>query len=337
MPTLDELTTSVFRDLADEAQAVFTDLQVQDFIRGGIAELNRIAPPETTEDIDLVQGTYEYATTISLPYDVELRDSVTGMLMRLAEPEPNTAAFGQYRFRQAPGGGIIELPPAVVEGVAWEESGAPGSAVPEIEVLLDAVATTKAYALFPDEAMDQQPYAFTFILGPGVTDPNLRARTTFEVRSSNGVGELQVLGADWVATPIEVADTIVNSRGFTGESQGGGGRANFRISEVFTITEPPEEFVSNTHLHIGGYGKRPLPVLGADETGLNDEEAFAVRAYAKSEGFDLLTHDRSLFGQWQGQTNNTDVSPVMIMNMAMTAKNQWDRTRGHVRTVRRYW
>ena len=69
---------------------------------------------------------------------------------------------------------------------------------------------------------------------------------------------------------------------------------------------------------------------------ISGEEEYSVRAYAKSAGFDMLAHDRGLFAQWQGQTNNTDVSPTQMMQMAGNAKQEWDRHRGLIRTVRRY-
>jgi hypothetical protein len=72
------------------------------------------------------------------------------------------------------------------------------------------------------------------------------------------------------------------------------------------------------------------------QVALSEEEIYSVRSYAKSEGYDLLSHDRSLFSQWQGQTNNTDVSPTQMMQMAGNAKQEWDRHRGLIRTVRRY-
>ena len=91
-----------------------------------------------------------------------------------------------------------------------------------------------------------------------------------------------------------------------------------------------------------GYGARPLPPSVTDptpspETGLSETETYSVRAYAKSAGFDLLAHDRSLFAQWQGQTNNTDVSPTQMTQMAAGAKVEWDRQRGLIRVVRKQW
>ena len=224
MPTLDELTTSVYRDLADEAQVVFTPLQVQDFIRSGIAELNALTGLEKAEDIAFVPNTYTYQTTIDLPYVVELRDMNGGILRQLIEPEPNSEAYGEFRFMTTPTGGVIEVGRSLVDNLDWEDDG-------------------------------------------------------------TGTGAVE----------------------------------------------------TTTFLHLVGYGVRDMPDAVGDETGLNNEEQFSVRDYAKAQGFDLLAHDRSLFAQWQGQTNNTDVSPTQMMQMAASASSDWQRRRGLLRVVRRYW
>jgi hypothetical protein len=98
---------------------------------------------------------------------------------------------------------------------------------------------------------------------------------------------------------------------------------------------------ANFGIRIHGYSNRPLPytVEGdpSPEVGLSEKEVFSVRAYARAAGFDLLAHDRSLFAQWQGQTNNTDVSPTQMMQMASSAKGEWDHHRGGIRVIRKYW
>jgi hypothetical protein len=70
---------------------------------------------------------------------------------------------------------------------------------------------------------------------------------------------------------------------------------------------------------------------------VSGEEEFSVRSFARAQGFDMLAHDRSLFAQWQGQTNNTDVSPTQMMQMEANAKQEWLKHRSLIRVVRRYW
>jgi hypothetical protein len=220
MPTLGELTNSVFRDLADEGKQVFTTLQVQDFIRGGIVEINRVAPTDSVESIDFVDGQTEYPTIMNLVYGASLRDK-DGRTLAVIEMLENGQPFVYgYTFRRQGGGGVIEVTRGMV-----------------------------------DQAMQME-------------------------------------------------DT------------------------------------SRPSIRLAGYAPRPLPydTDGTDpETGLDSDEEYAVREFAKAEGFTLLIHDRSLYQQWQGQTNNTDVSPTQMLNMASTARSEWSRRRGLIRTVRRYW
>jgi hypothetical protein len=226
MATLAELTDGVYRDLADEAKEVFSVLQVEDFIRGGIAELNRVAPSDTFLMLPLVVDPdtgivtqFLYDIAIELPYSVEVERMSDGARWSLSSPGDGGLMDpqGGYTFRKTAAGGTIEFP-------AW--------------------------------------YLRQF--------------------------DAATLG-----------------------------------------------------IRVTGYAVRPLPFTvdgdPSPEVGLSAEEEYSVRSYAKAEGYDLLAHDRSVFAQWQGQTNNTDVSPTQMMQMAGNAKSEWDRQRGLIRTVRRYW
>lgn len=225
MPTLADLTEGVYRDLADDTKTVFSTLQVEDFIRGGIADLNRVAPTDTVEDLaltldvdtDLI-SVYEYDTLINLPYRVEWRRITDGYSQPIPEAVEGESGITGFVFRQTPGGGHIEFPGWMLKDVNGTVYG----------------IRLHGYAVRP--------------LPPSVVDPE------------------------------------------------------------------------------------PSPAVA-----ISPEEEYSVRAYAKSAGFDLLAHDRTLFAQWQGQTNNTDVSPTQMMQMAGNAKQEWDRHRGLIRTIRRYW
>jgi hypothetical protein len=214
MATLAELTAKVFRDLADESKTVFSTAQVEDFVRGGIAELNRIAPYDTYADIDLQTGITAYYTGISHPYRVEVRSSKTGDIVPVAFESEDMGSLTGWTFKARPdiSGGTIEFPRDLIKA-------------------LDATI--------------------------------------------------------WYA-------------------------------------------------RVHGYVERPNPTTSTASVMLTFEDEYVVREYAKAEGFTLLTHDRALFAQWQGQTNNTDVSPTQMLNMAATAKQEWLRRRGLTRVVRRY-
>jgi len=220
--TLNDLTDGVYADLADEAKEVFSTKQVQNFIRGGMADLNRASPTDTSELITLVTDPdtglvtqFAYATVISQPYRVEVVRFEDGWVQNLNEPVDGWVGSGGFNFYSTPDGGRIEFP-------IW-----------------------------------------------------------------------------WLST-------------FPVASYG---------------------------IRIHGYAARPMPdpADGATDLPLSTEEEYSVRAYARSAGYDMLAHDRSLFAQWQGQTNNSDVSPTQMMQMASSAKQEWDRHRGLIRTVRKYW
>jgi hypothetical protein len=226
MPTLVELTDRVYRDLADEAKEVFSVIQIEDFVRAGIVDLNRVAPTDSAYELALVADPitgivtqFIYDIPIELPYRVEVQRISDGYALPIPEAVEGQTSSTGWTFMKTATGGTIE---------------------------------------FPAQALME-------------TDPDL-----FRVR-------------------------------------------------------------------IHGYMPRPLPYdtdpdpLVSPETGLGPEEEYSVRAYAKQAGYDLLAHDRSLFAQWQGQTNNTDVSPTQMMQMAQNSKQEWDRQRGLIRVVRRYW
>jgi len=223
MPLLSELVIRTYRDLADEAKAVFSTLQIEDFIRGGIADLNRVAPTDTMELIEFTTdpdtgqiAAYGYDIGIELPYRVEAMRLSDGYTTPIPEADIGQTGLTGFTFRKTATGGYIEFP-------GW--------------------------------------YLKGFALSEGV-------------------------------------------------------------------------------IRVHGYAQRPLPyTVGAVDpmVGLSQDEEYAVRSYAKSAGYDMLAHDRSLFAQWQGQTNNSDVSPTQMMQMASSAKQEWDRHRGLIRVVRRYW
>jgi hypothetical protein len=220
LTALSALSDGVYRDLADEGKKVFTDPQIKDFIRGGIADLNRVAPVEAVHDLEFqtdpdtgVITYYSYLTPITLPYRVEVVRMADGYTVPWDGADPGNTDSSGWTFRKSGNGGVITFAP-------W-----------------------------------------------------------------------------------------------------------------FISRQDP--LVYGVRLH--GYASRPLPALTGDpELPLSENEEFSVRAYARQQGFDLLAHDRALFAQWQGQTNNTDVSPTQMMQMAANAKQEWDRHRGLIRVVRRY-
>jgi hypothetical protein len=219
MPTLGALTTSVYRDLADEAKEVFSVLQIEDFIRHGVAELNRIAPQDVQDspawpvDENNRVNSQAIATICDLPYQIVLQwTNGTGTAMPIPPADPGQTHMTGFTFRRNSTGGLITLPMSIIREV----------------------------------------------------DPDIHA------------------------------------------------------------------------LRVSGYTSRPIPYGSTTQIAISDEEEYLVRAYCKSQGYDLLAHDRAMFAQWQGQTNNTDVSPTQLMQLAAGSAQSWDRMRGLNRVVRKY-
>jgi hypothetical protein len=85
------------------------------------------------------------------------------------------------------------------------------------------------------------------------------------------------------------------------------------------------------------YGYRPRDPLAdaADVPDFTLEDEMAVRKFVRLSGFRTLVDDRSLFQQWQAQSNNTDVSATQLLNIAQVAESEWRRTRQNLYTIRR--
>jgi hypothetical protein len=224
MATLAALVDGVYRDLADQEQEVFSTLEIEDFVRGGIADLNRVAPNDTVYELVLVTDPdtgvvtqMVYDIPIELPYRTTIRRDSDGYEQSVTEPVDGWQGSGGIDFKRTATGGRMEFP-------------------------------------------------------------------------------------IWYLSQFDASS--------------------------YTI-------------RVHGYAPRPLPYTvdgdPSPEVGLSSEEEYSVRAYAKAAGFDLLAHNRSLFAQWQGQTNNSDVSPTQMMQMSGNAKQEWDRQRGLIRTVRKMW
>jgi|SRR5215471_654623 len=225
MPTLGDLTTRVSRDLADPNQIVFSLPLVQDFVRAGMVEINRLIPLETQVDLVLVDGQNRYVLNLIQPTDIDIRDQVTEYVVS-SLPYANAVGLD------------VEADFVPRWGWFWQRTG-----------------------------------------------------------DDRGIIEL----------PLSLVD------------------AHMRMDDTLRPI-----------IRVYGYGYRTIPYDPTFETGLGGEEEYALREFAKAQGYDLLTHDRSLFAQWQGQTNNTDVSPVMMMNMAGNAMSQWERRKGAIRQLRRW-
>lgn len=97
-----------------------------------------------------------------------------------------------------------------------------------------------------------------------------------------------------------------------------------------TVGDSPAECV------VWGYGDRDLPDDDASILDLNDATDYlCVTNHCKSQGFELLTHDRALYQQWLAATNNTDVSPTQLSGMVNQAEATYQKSKARNSKTRR--
>jgi hypothetical protein len=88
-------------------------------------------------------------------------------------------------------------------------------------------------------------------------------------------------------------------------------------------------------LHLWGYDQRIQLVNDNDVSDLDSTAEWGVRHYARAQAFTLMNNDRALFKQWQGQSNNTDVTLSQLSQMVSLYTSEWDRQRNYLRRLRR--
>ena len=84
-----------------------------------------------------------------------------------------------------------------------------------------------------------------------------------------------------------------------------------------------------------GYADRAYLSDDADVAEFDSEAEYAVRAFAKMRAYQALQNDRSLFQQWMRVPGNNDISATQLDSLVNTYIAQWERTRGHLRRLRR--
>lgn len=88
-------------------------------------------------------------------------------------------------------------------------------------------------------------------------------------------------------------------------------------------------------LRVWGYANRTQLAADGDVSDLDSTAEWGVRRYARAQAFTAMNNDRALFKQWQGQSNNTDVSPNQLNQMVSLYSSEWDRQRNYLRRLRR--
>jgi len=88
-------------------------------------------------------------------------------------------------------------------------------------------------------------------------------------------------------------------------------------------------------IRLWGYRERDTLTAEDDVLESDIDAELGVRTYAAQQGYSRLISDRSLFQQWQTQSNNSDVSPTQLNGMYAMRVGEWDTLRNRIRRIRR--
>lgn len=88
-------------------------------------------------------------------------------------------------------------------------------------------------------------------------------------------------------------------------------------------------------LVLWGYVGRAVLTTGASVSDLTDEEEFAVRLHCRLSAYSMLLAERGLFKQWQGASQNSDISTPQLQSMVSLYSREWDNMRRRLYIIRR--
>lgn len=105
----------------------------------------------------------------------------------------------------------------------------------------------------------------------------------------------------------------------------------FRLPKTMLDAAVP----ATDEIRLWGYGTYPVLVNPADVLTIDATGEQGIRRFIRAHAFQLMHADRALFKQWQGQSNNTDVTVNQLNQMVAFYTGEWDRTRNYLRRLRR--
>lgn len=205
MTTLLELRTAVASDIRDPNFATFTTDQVDDFINGGQADINRAYPLQVFEDIQYVDGQAAYPTTLSTVFRVEV-----------------------YR-------------------------------------------NDKYFSILAESS-------------------GIEAQDGWDVHAG-----ILILRGDLLTLLDEDTDAF----------------------------------------KLWGYRDRARLVTDSQVTELDMDAEYAVRTFSRWAAFQFMLGDRSVYKQWQGTSQNSDISVNQLEQLVTIYSHEWEQTRNRLRTLRR--
>ena len=90
------------------------------------------------------------------------------------------------------------------------------------------------------------------------------------------------------------------------------------------------------YIRVWGYRDRdPLKLDGDVPEFIDSSDEEAVRAYARYTALEMLLHERTLYQQWQTQSNNSDISTTQLLQSASSYQREWATLRKRLVRLRR--
>jgi hypothetical protein len=86
---------------------------------------------------------------------------------------------------------------------------------------------------------------------------------------------------------------------------------------------------------VWGYGGRAQLTTDGQVLDADADGEWGVRMYARWSAYQSMLADRALYKQFQGMTQNTDISETQLQQNVALYAQEWNRHRNHLRRLRR--
>lgn len=124
-------------------------------------------------------------------------------------------------------------------------------------------------------------------------------------------------------------------RGVVPHGTGEGPDSGWELHAGIVWFPPTYQMPTGYTLRAFGYGAYIQLTASSQTTDLDTTGIWAVVRYAQVEGWAALMGDRAKFMQWQTDSNNTDVSPLVMAQLYNAALSRWARQVRRMRKMRK--
>ena len=115
----------------------------------------------------------------------------------------------------------------------------------------------------------------------------------------------------------------------------GGANSGWELHGGILYLPPAYSFTATDTLQAWGYGRYIQLSASTDTTDLSQSGIWALVTYCQAEGFAQLVGDRALFQQWQASPGNSDVTAVVLGQLASAAQGRWRNQQRRLRRMRK--